>query len=113
MSDTPNITDSWASIEKEVRATDAKPYVLALPDSKRITFPNPGDMNWVEGEELVRFAMTAGNVDFFRKYLSADDFKAFSDLRPTLSQVLELSKRIGKHYEVIFGTVGESSASQA
>lgn len=110
MSDKPKIHASLASLEVEAAP---EPFKFGLSGGKVITFPDPGDMDWLEAEAFMQDIAGQPNSIVFEKWLSAEDFKKLKAEKLSLRQVTAISTAVGQHYQGIFGGPGEGDASTA
>jgi len=109
--DKPNV-HTLASLDVE---TGAEPYVYMTKARKRVTFPDPGEMDAFEAEEmLISFGdPQITSKEMLQRWLSETDFKALGAEKLTFYQMLALIADVQKHYEAIFGKPGESPASES
>jgi len=112
MSDTPKVHATLAAL-----TTDDAPeqFVLAVTGSKRITFPDPGEMGWDEAETFLRDLASnkVSSKEALSRWLSPTDFKALTAEKLTYRQLRTLVTQVQRHYSDLFGTPGESTASQS
>ncbi|NUP30348.1 MAG: hypothetical protein HOU01_01345 [Streptomycetaceae bacterium] len=111
-SDKPTIHATWAEIDKEAKELAPGPFVQALPGNKRITFPDPLEMDWIEVEQFLSDVINRPNSESFKRWLSEADYQKLADTKPTLAQVMVLAKRVQQHYGAVAELMGESSASR-
>lgn len=107
-SDSPTLNDTLASLEAE--AIRPGPYVIGTAEG-RISFPDPGEMDWEKGEEWILDLGVKKDSDLFKKWLTADDFAKLQRSGLTLSGKVVLVNRLQKHYGPVFGAVGEGQPS--
>jgi len=112
MADKPTINSTWADIDKDAKELAPGPYVLALPGNKRITFPDPLEMDWIEVESFLSDVIDRPNSESFKRWLSEADYEKLADAKPTLAQIMVISKRVQDHYGQIRDLLGEANASQ-
>lgn len=105
--DKPVVHDSLADLAKEA---ETEPYVLGT-ENGTVTFPDPGGMDWIEAERFMLQLGNARNSDALKKWLSPEDYKRLADSKPSLGAITIMTQRIYKHYEKIFGPMGEGPAS--
>lgn len=113
MADKPTINSTWAEIDKEAKELAPGPFVQALPGNKRITFPDPLEMGWVEVEGFLTDIINRPNSESFKKWLSEEDYQKLSDAKPSLAQVMVIAKKLQAHYTQIADLLGEANASRA
>lgn len=100
------------SVMSDLDVTVAGKYIHILPGNKRITFPDPGEMQWIEAEEFMQdFEASRSNREAMEKWLSADDFKKLAESKLTMYQLNQLSVLVRKHYEAVFGDEGNATGS--
>lgn len=109
--DKPNINLTLASLESEI--SKPEPFVLALPGSKRITFPDLYDMPAEEALEFFKSLETVAKNDFefLQKWLSKADFEAYRAAKVKLRVHAALIERVLDYYQQTVGTPGEGNAS--
>lgn len=113
MTDKVTINSSWADLDKEAKGLQPGPFVQMLPGNKRITFPDPMQMGFVEVEEFLQGMLTAPNSEQLRKWLSDEDYQKLTDANPSLAHIVAMSKKVWAHYDAIKGALGELDASQS
>lgn len=106
--DKPTINDTIAALEAE--AVRPGPYVLGSGEG-RITFPDPGEMDWKEGEEWVYDLGVKRDSELFAKWLDADNYAKLEESGLTMAGKVVLTKKLQQHYGAIFGTPGEGLTS--
>lgn len=111
MSDTPRVTASLAALEAEAKSPE--PFILALPDSRRITFPDLYDIPVEESEEFLSQLKEHGQNDwkFLQKWLSKEDFEAYKAAKVKLRVHAALMTQVLDYYQASFGKPGEGRAS--
>lgn len=102
MSDTPKIHATLSDLDASAKAG---PFVQALKNNKRITFPDPGEMEWTEAIDLVD-DITSNARAAMKKWLSEADYNKLLEAKLTLYQFSELGRRVGQHYQAILGEPG-------
>ncbi|HET8536086.1 MAG TPA: hypothetical protein VFL73_02800 [Solirubrobacteraceae bacterium] len=112
MADKPTIHSTWAEIDKQASELSPGPFVLTLPGNKRITFPDPLDMDWIEVEGFIRDIVSAPNSESFKRWLSEEDYQKLADAKPSLKHVIVIARSVQEHYGAIADLLGESSASR-
>ena len=115
MSDTPtHVSLTLAQLDKELGEPPA-PYVFALADSTRVTFPNPGIMEALEAEQmLVDFASSSGRAtEILGRWLDAEDLERLLAARLSFRQMSGLLEHVLAYYKDVFGSPGESDASES
>lgn len=113
MTDKVTINSSWADLDKAAKEIQPGPFVQGLPGNKRITFPDPMSMDWIEVEDFLKAVIDSPNSESFKRFLSAEDYQKLTDASPSLAHILEMSKRVWKHYNSIKDALGELAASQS
>lgn len=108
MTDAPKINATMADLDA---AAHAGPFRQALTGGKRITFPDPGEMEWTKAEEFLNDLIAASTQEMVKKWLSEEDFKKLMDAKLNLYQINELGRRIMAHYEAIFGPQEKGTGS--
>lgn len=108
MSDTPKI---HANLDDLDAAAQAGPFVQALNGGKRITFPDPGEMEWTAAEEFLQDIQSQNTRGMLEKWLSEADFKKLLDAKLNLYQISQLGKLVNNHYKAIFGDEGNVTGS--
>ena len=112
MADKPTINSTWADIDREAKDLAPGPFVQALPGNKRISFPDPLEMDWVDVEYFLSDVINRPNSESFKRWLSEEDYQKLSDAKPSLAQVLVIAKRLQAHYGQIKDLLGEANASR-
>jgi len=112
MADKPTINSTWADIDREASELAPGPFVQALPGNKRITFPDPLEMNWLEVESFLSDIINRPNSESFQQWLSEEDYQKLSDANPSLAQIMVIAKRLQAHYGQIRDLLGEANASR-
>lgn len=113
MSDTPmKPTAILADLERE--AASPEPYVLSLPDSSRITFPDLYDIPAEEGEAFMKEMEESGENDyeFLKKWLSPEDYEKYVGLKLKLRTHALLMNDVLSYYRASLGRRGEGNASK-
>lgn len=91
---------------------DPGPFVYTTKTGReKVTFPDPGALEWTEAEELLIAIGTKPDTEALKKWLSEEDYKTFVAEKLTLRQKNAVMRRAYAHYSDIFGTVGEGNAS--
>lgn len=110
-SDKPNVNLSLAALEAEVAKPE--PFVLALPGSKRVTFPDLYDMPAEGAIEFFKDVEKMGRNDFkfLEKWLPKADFEAYKAAKVSLRVHSALIERVMAYYEQTVGKPGEGNAS--
>lgn len=111
--DKVTISSSWADIDAEAKGLQPGPFVQMLPGNKRITFPDPLAMNFVEVETFLTDVINSPNSEQLKRWLSEDDYKKLTDANPSLAHIVAMSKKVWAHYDAIKGALGEPNASQS
>lgn len=112
MADKPTINSSWADIDKEAKELAPGPFVLALPGNKRISFPDPLSMNWLEVEGFMADILGSPNSESFKKWLSEADYQKLEDANPSLAQIMVIARKLQAHYGQVQALLGEANASR-
>lgn len=108
MADAPKINSVMSDLDVAV----AGKYIHALPGSKRITFPDPGEMHWIEAEEFIQdFESSRSNREAMEKWLSPEDFKKLAESKMNMYQLNQLSVLVLEHYKAVFGDEGNATGS--
>lgn len=109
--DKPNV-HTLASLDVEA---GAEPYVYMTKARKRVTFPDPGEMDAFDAEDmLISFSdPQVTSKEMLKRWLTETDFEALVAERLKLNQMLALIADVQRHYEAIFGKPGESPASES
>lgn len=111
MADKPNVNLSIAALEDEIGAVE--PYVIAMRDSKRVTFPDVGAMPAEEAEDLLDDIEEAErNSEALKKWLSPEDYETFRDAKLSLRTQTRVLQRVGAYYESTLGDRGKGRASR-
>ena len=113
MTDKVSINSSWADIDKDAKELAPGPFVQGLPGNKRITFPDPLEMDWVEVEGFLSDVINRPNSESFKRWLSAEDFGKLEAAKPSLAQIMVIAQKLQKHYGQIADLLGEANASRA
>ena len=109
MSDNPLENTTLARLGK---TETAGPYVYTCRNGKtKVTFPDPGDMDWIEAEKFLSQMGTSKDSDFLKKWLTGDDFATLLAEKWTLREKNTVLQDLFEHYSDIFGTPGEEPAS--
>lgn len=108
MTDAPKIHATLSDLDA---ASKAGPFVQGLNASKRITFPDPGEMEWTEAEEFLQDLQSQNTRGMLEKWLSEADFKKLMDAKLNLYQISTLGNLVNAHYEAIFGERGNAIGS--
>lgn len=111
MADKPSINLSLAALQAEIGKPE--PFVLALSNSKRITFPDIFDLPASEAEEFFEDMRSNGqnDFDFLKKWLSEEDYEAYKAQKVPLRVHSALIERVMDYYQSTLGTKGEGTAS--
>jgi hypothetical protein len=110
MADKPKVNLSIAALEAEIGVVD--PYVIALPNSKLITFPDVAGMEAEEAEAFLEdIQKSKRNSEALKKWLPADDYENLRAARLSLRTQSHMMGRVGDYYTSTLGTKGEDSAS--
>lgn len=111
MTDTPRVNLTLAQLEQQ--AASPEPFILALKDSQRITFPDLFDMPAEDGEQFLDELNKFGQNDFkfLEKWLSEEDFQKYKDAKITLRQHAALMNQVLGYYQASVGKPGEGVAS--
>jgi len=109
MSDAPKINSTMADLDSAAKAGS---FRQALKGGKIITFPDIGEMGWIEAEEFAQDLMGAqSSATVMKKWLSEADYKKLLDAKLNLYQMNELGRRVMTHYESILGNQGNAPGS--
>lgn len=109
MSDNPLESSTLARLGQTEKA---EPYVYTCRNGKgKVTFPDPGEMDWIEAEEFMRVFAEEPDSVALREWLSEADYKKILGEKWTLNEKLLVLKDAMAHYSEIFGTPGEGPAS--
>lgn len=109
MSDNPLENSTLARLGK---TETAGPYVYTCRNGKtKVTFPDPGEMDWFEAEKFLSQMGSGKDSDFLKKWLTADEFATLADEKWTLREKNLVIQDVFSHYSDIFGTPGEEPAS--
>ncbi|WP_417372719.1 hypothetical protein [Glutamicibacter protophormiae] len=108
MTDAPKIHATLSDLDS---AAKAGAFVQALNGGKRITFPDPGEMEWTAAEEFLQDLQSRDTRGMLEKWLSEADFKKLLDAKLNLYQISALGKLVNSHYEAIFGDQGNGIGS--
>lgn len=108
MTDAPKINATMSDLDS---VAQAGPFIQALSGGKRITFPDPGTMEWTKAEEFLEDLDKSNTRGMLEKWLSEADFKKLIDAKLNLYQIAELGRRVNAHYEAIFGPMGNGTGS--
>lgn len=109
MTDAPKIHATLSDLDS---AAKAGAFVQALNGGKRITFPDPGEMEWTAAEEFIQDIQGAASTKVMvEKWLSPADLKKLMEAKLNLYQMQELGRRIGNHYEALLGDQGNGTGS--
>jgi hypothetical protein len=111
MADKPNVNLSIAALEAEIGIVE--PYVIAMHDSKRVTFPDVGAMPAEEAEDFLDDIEDAGrNSEVLEKWLSAEDYETFREAKLSLRTQTHVLRKVGAYYESTLGDKGKGRASR-
>jgi len=113
MTDKVTINSSWAEIDKDAKQLAPGPFIQGLPGNKRITFPDPLEMDWVEVEGFLSDVINRPNSESFKKWLSEADYQKLADAKPSLAQIMVIAKKVQAHYGAVADLLGEENASRA
>lgn len=108
MTDAPKINATLNDLDSGAQAGS---FVLGLKGGKRITFPDPGAMEWTAAEEFLQDLQSQNTRGMLEKWLSPADFKKLLADKLNLYQISELGKLVNAHYEAIFGEQGNGIGS--
>lgn len=109
--DKPNVHLSLANLRKETEKVEE--FTLALSGSKRITFPDIYGMESEDAENLVRkIDDRTYNWEALRLWLTKADADALKAEKLTMRQLMQVIQAAQNHYEGVYGTPGEGSASE-
>lgn len=113
MSDRP-LKPTAVLTELELEAASPEPFVLALPDSSRITFPDLYDIPAEDGEKFMQDMESAGENDFefLEKWLTKEDFEKYKGLKLKLRTHALLMNQVLSYYRASLGRPGEGRASK-
>lgn len=93
---------------------DPAPYVYVTKTGReKVTFPDPGKMEWTEAEAFLMRLATRPDTQVVAEWLSDGDHETFLKEKLTLRQYRLVINDVQRHYEDIFGTQGEEPASDA
>lgn len=112
--DKPVISATLASLD--VEAAPAA-FVYGTKSGKRITFPDPGEMDWEQAEQFMLDISGNGgpvsNAEALEKWIGKAGLDALREDHLTLRQFMALMAKVQGHYASAFGTPGESVASES
>lgn len=114
MSDTPHIDLVLSDLEKEVAKPE--PFVVVLSKNKRVTFKDPFGFRVSERKNVLDLFEKAqrgeaDDMDFFKKIMSPEDYKAYVAEDLPLRTHGALSQRVMAHFEGSLGKPGEGNGS--
>lgn len=109
MSDSPLQNSTLARLGKTEKP-EAYVYVTRTGKTK-VTFPDPGEMDWLEAESFLDELGSSKDSAFLKRWLSDADYKKIVAEKWTLREKNHVLQDLFQHYEEIFGTPGEESAS--
>jgi hypothetical protein len=107
--DKPTINLSLSALEAEI--VKPEPFVLALKDGKRVTFPDIFDRPADEAAEFLSDLRSSDDFDLMAKWLSEDDFKRYKAAKIPLRSHAAIMQAVMSYYEQTMGTPGEGRAS--
>lgn len=110
-SDNPLQNATLARLDK---TEEPGPYEYIGRNGKtKITFPDPGEMDWLEAEEFLADITTEKDSHVLKKWLSDEDYQKALGEKWTLREKNRVLRDVLGHYEDIFGTQGEGTASES
>lgn len=110
MADKPTVNLSIAALEAEIGVVE--PYVIALPNSKLITFPDVAGMEAEEAENFLDdIEKSKRNSEALKKWLEPKDYESLREAKLSLRTQGFMMRRVGEYYESTLGIKGEGSAS--
>lgn len=108
MSDTPEQNSTPASLSFD----DPGPYVHRLKNGGTITFPDPFDMDFDAASDFMDLLLNARTLrTTLRRWLTPKDYDKFIAEKYKLGEVVQLMALVNRHYNAIFGDLGELSGS--
>ena len=113
--DKPRIHLSAKELDKEAGAgTAPEAYVYQTRAGKRITFPDPYEMDFEQAEEfLAKIESFSNSREALTEWVGADGFEAIQKDHLTLRQMLLLVQRVQQHYVAFMGSPGEDAPSSS
>lgn len=108
--DKPTVHASLKALENDA---SPEPFVYMTKANKRVTFPDPMELDAFEAEKFIGLLNNSANSVVLKQWLSAKDFDAIAAEKLTLRQLTRLIDQVQKHYEGFFGSEGEGNASTA
>lgn len=111
MSDNPLENSTLARLGK---TETPGPYVYHSRTGKqKVTFPDPGEMDWIKAEEFLGDFASKKDSTVLQKWLSKDDYDTVLAEKWNLREKNAVLQDVAAHYEDIFGTPGEDTASES
>lgn len=106
--DKPKIHATLADLE-----TEGKPeaFVFATKAGKRVTFPDPFEMGWEEGEEFLEDLQKRSAKLTLSKWLSEKDYELLRAEGLSVRKLGILLEMVLSHYQGAVGDSGEGDAS--
>lgn len=113
--DKPQIHLSAKELDKEAGSgTAPESYVYLTRANKRVTFPDPYEMDFEEAEKFLAELETFGNsTDALTKWVGVEGLEAIRNDHLTLRQMLTLVERVQQHYVSFMGSPGEDAPSSS
>lgn len=112
MSDSPLKNSTLAQLGQVEKP---QPYVYKCRNGKdTVTFPDPGEMDWIEAEEFLAAMGSKKDSEVLREWVtSEEDYERLLAEKWTLREKNSVLQDIFEHYESIFGSPGEGTASES
>lgn len=110
MSDNP-LED--ATLNRLGKVEHPEPYVyVTKTGKKKVTFPDPGRMEWTEAEEFL-IKLDRPDSQVLAGWLSEKDHETYLAEKLDRRQHIRVMQDVRRHYADIFGGQGEDDASDA
>lgn len=106
--DKPTVHSTTSSLDADAKV---EPYVHATRGGKRITFPDPFEMEFEEAEEFMASLEGVKSSEVLRRWLSDGEYDLLKDDHLTLRQMMVLTQKVQAHYEAWLGDQGNGGAS--
>lgn len=112
MNDTDRPTDA-ATLRNIGKIETGGPYVYICRNGHdRVTFPDMGEMDWLDGEKFMRDLSTLPESEWMKKWLEPEDFQRFLDEKLKMKELVPVIREVAQHYTDIFGSSGEDNTSR-
>lgn len=109
VADKPKVHATLADLETEGRP---EAFVFATKAGKRVTFPDPFEMDWEEGEKFLEDLQKRSAVATLTAWLSEKDYATLRTEKLSVRKLGILLEMVLHHYQGVVGDSGEDSASE-